>query len=142
MLAVAPYRVGVDAEAVRDVHVEEIMANVLTCREGEAVRAAPAGLGRTRAFLRCWTRKEAVLKAVGIGLATDLTALETRAWAPGPAEVTTDALAVPTSWDVLDVPVPDRWSASVAVPAGFGADVTVRPLVALIRGRGRSPVHG
>ncbi|UYQ64809.1 4'-phosphopantetheinyl transferase family protein [Streptomyces peucetius] len=128
MLAVAPFLVGVDAEAVRDLPVDELTDNVLTHREHDAVLAAPEGPGRARAFLRCWTRKEAVLKAAGVGIVTDLTRLETRAWAPGPAEVTTDALSGPTTWHVADTPVPDGWTAAVAVPAGFGGDVTVRQL--------------
>ncbi|MGW7465555.1 4'-phosphopantetheinyl transferase family protein [Streptomyces xantholiticus] len=128
MLAVAPFRIGVDAEAVRDVPVEELTGSVLTFREHDAVLAAPEGLGRTRAFLRCWTRKEAVLKAVGIGIVTDLTELETHAWTPGPAEVTTGALATPTTWHVADAQVPDGWTAAVAVPAGVGGDITVQQL--------------
>jgi 4'-phosphopantetheinyl transferase len=126
MLAVSPYPVGVDTEAVRDLAVEELTGDVLTRREHDAVLAAPEGPGRTRAFLRCWTRKEAVLKAAGVGIVTDLSRLETRAWSPGPAEVTTDVLAAPTTWQVAETPVPDGWTAAVAVPSGTGGDVTVR----------------
>jgi 4'-phosphopantetheinyl transferase len=128
MLAVAPHRVGVDAEAVRDVPVDELMDNVLTRKEHDAVLATAEGLGRSRAFLRCWTRKEAVLKAAGIGIVTDLTELETRAWSPGPADVTTGALTAPTTWHVTDTPVPDGWTAAVAIPSDAGRDITVRQL--------------
>ncbi|MET9770927.1 4'-phosphopantetheinyl transferase superfamily protein [Streptomyces sp. NPDC006415] len=113
----APFPVGVDAEAVRDLPVATLADDVLTGPEQESVRAASEGTGRARAFLRCWTRKEAVLKAVGIGIVTDLTALETRAWAPGPAEVAVTAPAPRTLWHVADVVVPDGWTAALAVPA-------------------------
>ncbi|MFF1650709.1 4'-phosphopantetheinyl transferase family protein [Streptomyces sp. NPDC058240] len=128
MLAVAPFPVGVDTEAVRNIPVEDITGNVLTPRERRAVLAEPEGSARTRLFLRCWTRKEAVLKAVGIGIVADLTTLETRAWAPGPAHVTTDALATPTSWWVTEAAVPDGWAAAVALPADAGRNVTVQQL--------------
>jgi len=128
MLAVAPFPVGVDAEAVRDIPVADLSANVLTPREHRAVVAEPAGPARTRAFLRCWTRKEAVLKAVGIGIVTDLTGLETRSWAAGPAEVTSNALSTPTSWWVADAPVPEGWAAAVALPADASRNVTVQHL--------------
>ncbi|MBM7054400.1 4'-phosphopantetheinyl transferase family protein [Streptomyces durocortorensis] len=113
----APFPVGVDAEAVRDLPVATLADDVLTGPEQESVRAASEGTGRARAFLRCWTRKEAVLKAVGIGIVTDLTALETRAWAPGPAEVAVTAPAPRTLWHVADIVVPDGWTAALAVPA-------------------------
>ncbi|MFD0025475.1 4'-phosphopantetheinyl transferase family protein [Streptomyces sp. NPDC058382] len=127
MLAAAPFPVGVDAEAIRELPVDELARNVLTPRERESVLAAPAGLLRSRAFLRCWTRKEAVLKATGVGIVTDLSRLETRAWERGPAEMTTDVLSRPTTWRVDDAPVPDGWTAAVAVPAGFGGGISVWP---------------
>ncbi|MEU8893043.1 4'-phosphopantetheinyl transferase superfamily protein [Streptomyces sp. NPDC048442] len=128
MLAAAPFPVGIDTEAIRDIPVANISGNVLTPRERLSVLAEPEGLARTKAFLRCWTRKEAVLKAVGIGIVTDLTLLETRAWSEGPAEVTVDALVAPSTWRVADVPVPEGWAAALALPAAASRNVTVRHL--------------
>lgn len=76
MLAVSRTPVGVDVEALRDVHVTELAGVTLTAAEQQVVLVMPEPR-RTRAFLRCWTRKEAVLKAVGVGITTSLTALET-----------------------------------------------------------------
>jgi 4'-phosphopantetheinyl transferase len=62
---------GVDIEAPRE--MDDLMAlaernfTATECRELLAVPEA----GRLRAFLRCWTRKEAVLKAVGSGLSIE-----------------------------------------------------------------------
>ncbi len=63
--------IGVDIEAPRE--MGELMAlaerNFTTteCRELLALPEA----GRLRAFLRCWTRKEACLKAIGSGLSIE-----------------------------------------------------------------------
>ncbi|MFB6559952.1 MULTISPECIES: 4'-phosphopantetheinyl transferase family protein [unclassified Streptomyces] len=126
MLAVSPSRVGVDLEALRSVPVEEIAGATLTVREHRALHAEPRGLARSRSFLRCWTRKEAVLKAVGTGISTDLTKLESYAWIPGPAQMTTSGPGEPTTWQVTEVPVPDGWVASLALPLHTRGDVTVR----------------
>jgi 4'-phosphopantetheinyl transferase len=61
-------RVGVDVEAIRsDLPVEAMAPSVLSAKELDAFgRVAPQD--RTRRLLESWTRKEAVLKALGVGL--------------------------------------------------------------------------
>ena len=70
VLAVARAPVGVDVERLdRDAEPD---VTRLACAEDE--RAELAGLppaDRPRGFLACWTRKEALLKALGHGLAVD-----------------------------------------------------------------------
>jgi 4'-phosphopantetheinyl transferase len=64
--------VGVDVEQLRpDVAVDELARHVLTGQEAEQLRGLD-GPERTAGFLTYWTRKEAVLKALGHGLAVDL----------------------------------------------------------------------
>ncbi len=127
MLAVSGLPVGIDVERERDRCSAELVDKVLGPRERAIVLAAPEPV-RTREFLRCWTRKEAVLKAVGIGIVTVLSELETHAGVPGPVEVTADALGSVSAWQVRDVEVPGGWTASIALPAGADGDVTVRPV--------------
>jgi 4'-phosphopantetheinyl transferase len=71
---VAGIEIGVDIEAVRAVEpgvAERFFAS------GERRRLAGlAGEAWTRAFHRCWTRKEAVVKAMGDGLSAPLDAFE------------------------------------------------------------------
>lgn len=60
--------VGVDVERVReDIDVEGIAGRFFSPKEAAALRAIPQA-ERVRAFFRCWTRKEALLKAWGEGL--------------------------------------------------------------------------
>ena len=62
--------VGIDIEACgSDVDIEGISALAFTVRERDEVRAAPDPL---QAFYGRWTAKEAVLKAIGLGVAGHL----------------------------------------------------------------------
>ncbi|MGJ7552413.1 4'-phosphopantetheinyl transferase family protein [Variovorax sp. RB3P1] len=59
---------GADVELLRPVpDMAALAAEHFTQREQEALAALPAH-ERERAFLICWTRKEACLKAIGVGL--------------------------------------------------------------------------
>jgi medium-chain acyl-[acyl-carrier-protein] hydrolase len=73
LVAVARGReVGVDLERVRpEMTTEQMAASCFSPRELEALRALPRPL-RAEAFFRCWTRKEAYLKATGTGLSLGL----------------------------------------------------------------------
>lgn len=127
LLAVAQTPVGVDVEAERTLRTEELARVALTPAEHRNVLGAPAGAARSRAFLRCWTRKEAALKAVGTGIATDLSGIETHPDRRGPVAVTVGAPSTPTTWSVHDVTVPGPWVATVATPFGVPTRVTVSP---------------
>jgi 4'-phosphopantetheinyl transferase len=69
LYAVAGNRpVGVDLERIRaEIDVEGIAARFFSPKEAAALRAMPQA-ERLPAFFRCWTRKEALLKAWGEGL--------------------------------------------------------------------------
>jgi 4'-phosphopantetheinyl transferase len=59
---------GADVELLRPVpDAAMLAAEHFTRREQEALAALPSH-ERDRAFLTCWTRKEACLKAIGVGL--------------------------------------------------------------------------
>ena len=59
---------GADVEQLRPMpDAAALAAEHFTRREQEALAATPAH-ERDRAFLTCWTRKEACLKAIGVGL--------------------------------------------------------------------------
>jgi len=74
---------GVDVEALRPMpDALAIAERFFSAAEREALAAAPAA-ERDRAFFRCWTRKEAYLKAVGTGITVRLDAFDVTL---GPAE--------------------------------------------------------
>jgi 4'-phosphopantetheinyl transferase len=71
--------VGVDVEAVREVpEAAAIAARFFSPAERDHVLEAPPA-GRAHAFLRLWTRKEALVKALGEGLAAPLHELDVSA---------------------------------------------------------------
>ena len=84
LVAVARGReVGVDLEHVRaDFATAEVAERFFSPREAAALRALPEGGPRVEAFYRCWTRKEAFIKATGEGLSFPLSAF-TVSLAPG-----------------------------------------------------------
>lgn len=66
-------RVGIDVEwRHRDVNVEPLAKRFLSAAERVEILASEDGAERRERFLRCWTRKEALLKAIGTGLAGGL----------------------------------------------------------------------
>jgi 4'-phosphopantetheinyl transferase len=70
-------RVGVDVERVRDLEdALDMAATHMTRREAAGLRSLPPA-SRSRAFLVLWTRKEAIVKALGAGLAIPLEGIET-----------------------------------------------------------------
>ena len=71
LVAIARDRaVGIDVERIRtDMDVDDIAARFFSANERRIV-ASVDGLARYEAFFSCWTRKEAYLKAKGVGLAT------------------------------------------------------------------------
>jgi 4'-phosphopantetheinyl transferase len=64
--------VGIDVEQLREVgHLEQIARRFFHPSETSAVLAIPEA-ARNLAFLRCWTGKEAILKALGTGIVGNL----------------------------------------------------------------------
>lgn len=68
LIGLAQHPLGVDLEwSGRTFDVAAVAAEVLSPREQQALdQLCPAD--RTKSFLRCWTQKEAYLKAIGTGL--------------------------------------------------------------------------
>ncbi|WP_340379027.1 4'-phosphopantetheinyl transferase superfamily protein [Streptomyces sp. SS7] len=81
-------RVGLDVEEADTVlDVDAAARTALSARESAALYALPPD-ARGPAFLRIWTRKEAVLKALGVGLRAPLRQLEVSAPDTAPAVLT------------------------------------------------------
>lgn len=78
---------GVDLEYIhRLTDFDGLADRFFAVREVEVMRALPEER-RREAFFNCWTRKEAVLKAVGIGLSMPLNQVEVTLAPDAPAQV-------------------------------------------------------
>jgi 4'-phosphopantetheinyl transferase len=109
--------VGIDIERIRfDLAVAEIADRFFSRREIAILRTLPAAL-QHQAFFRCWTRKEAYIKARGEGLSLPLNQFDTL---PVPAEpgAVFDAEQPPpetSRWSIQDLfPLPG-YAAALAV---------------------------
>ena len=79
--------VGADVETVRPLpDYKEIAERFFRQREYASLMALSA-IERPKAFFRCWTRKEAVMKAVGMGLSMPLDCFEVTLAPETPARV-------------------------------------------------------
>jgi 4'-phosphopantetheinyl transferase len=116
------HRIGVDVEKVRrDFEPLDISENYFSLSERAVLRGVPAEL-RHEAFFRCWTRKEAFIKALGEGLSHPLDAFDVSI-APG----STAALLSTrpngdeaARWMLRDVAVPEDYVAALAVELNRG----------------------
>jgi 4'-phosphopantetheinyl transferase len=109
--------VGVDVEAVREgMESEEIAARFFSRREVETLMSLPRD-ARTRAFFDCWTRKEAYIKACGVGLSQPLDGFDV-SLAPGePAALlrTHDDPQEAARWTLCELSPGAGYVAAVAV---------------------------
>ena len=108
--------VGVDVERKKEgLAVETIARRYFAPEEARRLLEQAPSEERLPSFYRCWTRKEAYLKARGTGLTTKLHAFEVT-FLPGvpPAMVRTEIDGeAPADWRVFDVPVPDGYVAAL-----------------------------
>ncbi len=118
LLAVTTGRpLGVDLELAAGAGGERAAPLALTVGELARLRALADPRPRRALFLRAWTRKEAVVKAVGVGLAADLRQIEVAPECPGPVPVRFGVGAGPHDWVVQDLPVGPGRFAALARPA-------------------------
>ncbi|MGK5631811.1 4'-phosphopantetheinyl transferase family protein [Streptomyces sp. URMC 123] len=111
LIAVAGVPVGADVEREPAPSVAAEIAARLHERERVEMAALPER-DRPAAFTRCWSRKEAYLKGIGIGLAEDPSVTYVGAGAtPGR----------PPGWVLRDVAVPSGYAAACALRDGTGS---------------------
>ncbi|MDX6355129.1 MAG: 4-phosphopantetheinyl transferase [Streptomyces sp.] len=112
VIALATHTIGVDVETVPGPDLATEAMAVLHPVEREELNGLPHGR-RPAAFARCWTRKEAVLKAAGIGLSEDPATLYV---GTGPRPV------APAGWSLVDLPLDRGHAAAYAArPTGSPA---------------------
>lgn len=114
ILAVAADRqVGIDVEQLLDDTLFPDMARLaFSPREQEQLFTLPDHKQRS-AFYRCWTRKEAYMKACGMGFALQSNSFDINLLQKTPAVlISPDDL---THWTLEDVAVPEGYCAALAV---------------------------
>ena len=110
-------RVGIDLERIREIAESDQIANsFFSRRERDDIRDRETPELRTRAFLACWTRKEAYIKARGAGLSFPLHALEVPANAGEPSVLLEHDPDV--RWSLLDLFVDTNHIAALAAEGG------------------------
>jgi 4'-phosphopantetheinyl transferase len=112
LLAVCHKReVGVDIEYVKeDFKFHEVAERFFTGREVAAMRGLPARLQR-QVFFKCWTSKEAFLKAKGTGLSGALDEVEIALTAAEQVHITAD---VP-GWSLSELDPIDGYEGAIVV---------------------------
>lgn len=107
--------VGVDVEYVRaDFATEEIARRFFSPREVETFNALP-NTQQVAAFFRCWTRKEAYIKAIGRGLSQPLDGFDvTLAPEVPPALLRADGDDA-SRWSLSDIDVGNDYAAALVV---------------------------
>ena len=111
------HAVGVDVEEVREFPEMRAMAGNIFSRSERAALEAVSPEDYLPAFYRCWTRKEAYLKALGTGLLVPLDSFDVEVASDRPAallRVSGDAVA-PGKWTLLHLEPASGYVGALAV---------------------------
>jgi 4'-phosphopantetheinyl transferase len=109
---------GIDVERIRAISDLDSIADRFFSPREQTALARLQGDAKTEAFFHCWTRKEAILKAVGAGLSLPLDTLDV----PVAPEALPSVLALPRTvadtadWSLHDVCPPTGYVGAVALP--------------------------
>ncbi|WP_432191806.1 4'-phosphopantetheinyl transferase family protein [Streptomyces sp. bgisy027] len=141
-LAVSTAAVGVDIETHKPVDLPDLSRAALAPAEAAWLDGFAEPRARLLGFYRCWTRKEAVLKAVGVGMSVDLRRWDTMPGADrGTVRDTTSSPA--RLWAVENPPSLPQTTMAVGRPAASAADgLSVRALSAAETAGADFPVTG
>jgi len=111
--------VGIDIEQWTDVEYDLVAETVFSDAERQAL-VRLAGYEKQAAFFACWTRKEAYIKATGVGVSQGLDYFDVSLLAADPARLIAERRPGhdATDWHMFDVPVPHGYSGALAVRDG------------------------
>lgn len=120
-------KVGIDLERLRHIpEAGQIAGRLFSPRENAVLRVLPES-GKQKAFFDCWSRKEAYLKATGVGLIEELSSIEV-SLAPGESP---RLLSIGGDWREAA-----RWSLHelTPVPGYVGALAVEKPIGSVCEG--------
>lgn len=117
--------VGIDVEQERDVEIDGLVRMTLSAAELTVFATLPDA-DRDAAFFTYWSRKEAILKATGRGLAVGMTKLTVTPWTDPPRVLDSKASEVDiNSMRMAQLDAGSGYRACVAVIASEELTVTV-----------------
>jgi 4'-phosphopantetheinyl transferase len=109
--------VGIDVEAIeREVEALEMASANFTMNEAAMVAAANTAQEQASIFLHLWTRKEAVLKAVGRGIVDGLNAVDVSQEPVNRVRLKDDI--ADSYWRIRDMEGIEGFVGAIAAPAG------------------------
>lgn len=115
--------VGIDVERLDATADHHKLAGIFHPVECSAIRALPANSARD-AFHRCWTRKEAVVKAIGEGLTTPLSAFRVLTGDAASDWLVEPPVTAAKGWTCIDLPGTTGYHASIAA---MSPNLTITP---------------
>jgi 4'-phosphopantetheinyl transferase len=99
-------QIGVDAESIRPgIEVEDLSRRFFAPAEADEILALATD-AQLSAFFTCWTRKEAFVKALGIGLSAPLDQFRVTVLAGEPARLVSVAWDQTERWSLVDLSEP------------------------------------
>jgi len=123
LLAFSPTQaVGVDVEQIRPMEDAPGIAQAhFTPNEQAAIRSAPTDAAQAQ-FFRLWTRKEALLKALGAGFSLPLSSFDVL---DRPKTAPSSGAGAPAlaSWSLVDLDAGPGFAAALCLPEGWGIDL-------------------
>ena len=125
LLAVARGRqLGVDVEEIRaSADLDAIArAQFSPCEQSDLRRAGTSDEAKVLAFFACWSRKEAVIKAIGLGLSFPLDAFDVAIDPAGPPRLlaSRDARLDAAAWSMHPLRIPAGYASALMVEGGVG----------------------
>jgi 4'-phosphopantetheinyl transferase len=106
---------GVDAESLeRAVDHDALAQRFFSAREYAELQRIPEA-GRNRAFLACWTCKEAIAKAIGRGLSLPLNQIEVAVDPAAPLQVLNVPQGDPREWKLHRIDAGSPYVATLAL---------------------------
>ncbi|MBO1334098.1 4'-phosphopantetheinyl transferase superfamily protein [Streptomyces sp. VRA16 Mangrove soil] len=125
-------QVGIDLEVHGGLDLAGMAEVALSAGELAALDTLGSEPEREAFFLRSWTRKEAILKAAGIGIVAELRSLDVSPQRDGQVSVACTDPAVRGVWRVEDLPLGPGLSAAVARRHGDPGPVLLRSSTAAL----------
>ena len=107
--------IGVDVEKVRPIaDLDRIVRSFFSERENTAFHMLPESQ-KTKAFYMCWVRKEAFIKAIGMGLYLPLDTFEVSVAPDDPARLLSISGEAAFRWTIYDIKPASGYVSAIAV---------------------------